>query len=52
MFRVGGETTFRRYRANTARLELDCSEPGHDTIFPQDETEVLGRVVRVIISNP
>ena len=42
IFHVGGEKTFKRYRANPAQLELDSSEPGHDTIFPQDETEVLG----------
>ena len=52
IFRVGGEATFKRYRASPARLEPDSGEAGHETIFPQDEIEVLGRVVRVIISNP
>ena len=52
IFRVGGETTFKRYRASPARLEPDSTEPGHDTIFPQDGVEILGRVIRVIISNP
>lgn len=52
IFRVGGETTFKRYRANPARLEPDSSEPGHDTIFPQDGIEVVGRVGRVVILNP
>ncbi len=52
IFRVGGDTTFKRYRANPARLEPDSTESGHDTLFPQDGIEVVGRVVRVIISNP
>ena len=52
IFRVGGEATFKRYRASPARLEPDSGEAGHETIFPRDEIEVLGRVVRVIISNP
>ena len=52
IFRVGRETAFKYYRANLTRLEPDSTEPGHDMIFPRDETEALGRVVRVIISNP
>lgn len=52
IFRIDGEATFKRYRANPDRLEPDSIEPGHDTIFPKDGIEVVGRVVRVIIANP
>jgi len=52
IFQIGGEATFKRYRANPDRLEPDSIEPGHETIFPKDGVEVVGRVVRVIIANP
>ncbi len=52
IFRIGGEATFKRYRANPSRLEPDSIEPGHETIYPKDGAEVVGRVVRVVIANP
>lgn len=47
--RYGNEATFKRYR-NTGgpeRLEPDSSEP-HETIFPVDGFEVIGRAVFVV----
>jgi SOS-response transcriptional repressor LexA len=43
----GGDATFKRYRASPDRLEPDSTEP-HDTVFVQDELEVVGRVVQVV----
>ena len=40
----GGETTFKKYMDNPARLEPCSSNPLHKTIFPgQDGFEVIGR---------
>ncbi|WP_371456382.1 LexA family protein [Thalassospira sp. MCCC 1A01428] len=44
----GGEATFKRYRSEPSRLEPASTNPKHQTIFPQDEIRVIGRVVRVI----
>lgn len=39
-----GETTFKQYRENPARLEPCSSNPTHATIYPgQDGFEVIGR---------
>ncbi|WP_162906867.1 LexA family protein [Algihabitans albus] len=43
----GGEATFKRYRANPTRLEPDSTHP-HETIFPDETVEVIGRVIQVI----
>ncbi len=52
IFRVDGDATFKRYRANPDRLEPDSVEAGHIAIFPSRGLEVVARVVRVIIDNP
>lgn len=46
---VGDEVTFKRYRdtAGPIRLEPDSTEP-HETLYPIEGFEVLGRVVQVI----
>ena len=39
-----GETTFKRYRDNPARLEPCSTNPAHQTIYPgQDSFHVIGR---------
>lgn len=39
-----GETTFKQYRENPARLDPCSSDPSHQTIYPgQDGFEVIGR---------
>lgn len=44
-----GETTFKRYHSNPARLEPCSHNPDHHTIFPgQDMFIVVGRVVWVM----
>lgn len=43
----GGDATFKRYRTNPTRLEPDSTRP-HETIFPDETVEVIGRVVQVI----
>lgn len=41
---MDGETTFKQYRENPARLEPCTDEPGHETIYPgQEGFEVIGR---------
>lgn len=42
-----GETTFKQYRDNPARLEPVSDDEGHQTIYPgQDGFEVIGRAVK------
>lgn len=42
----GGETTFKLFMANPARLEPCSNNPGHCAIFPgQDQFQIIGRVV-------
>jgi SOS-response transcriptional repressor LexA len=48
VFRDGGTATFKRWRAEPARLE-PFSTVDHDTIFPDGDVEVVGRVVKVIV---
>lgn len=44
-----GETTFKRYRENPARLEPCSNNPSHETIYPgQEGFEVIGRVKKLI----
>ena len=50
VFKVGEETTFKRFRAAPLRLEPDSLEPGHDPIFPESNLQIVGRVVRVVTS--
>jgi SOS-response transcriptional repressor LexA len=39
-----GETTFKRYRENPARLEPCSTNPAHQTIYPgRDTFTVIGR---------
>lgn len=42
-----GQATFKRYRADPARLEPDSTE-SHETVFVTGELEVVGRVVQVV----
>lgn len=44
----GGMATFKRFRQNPPRFEPYSTEPDHPTIFPDDHTEIVGRVVKVI----
>lgn len=43
----GGDATFKRYRANPTRLEPNSTQP-HETIFPEESVEVIGRVIQVV----
>jgi repressor LexA len=44
-----GETTFKQYRENPARLEPCSDDPTHHTIYPgQDGFEVVGRVRKIV----
>lgn len=47
-----GEATFKRYRAagkgRPARLQPYSTNPDHETLIPTDQTEVVGRVHRVM----
>lgn len=47
--RIGDEVTFKRYRDTNGpiRLEPESTEP-HDTIYPGDGFEILGRVIHSI----
>ena len=49
VFRMNDQATLKRWRDNPKRLEPYSSNPEHETIFPQDQVEVVGRVVKVII---
>lgn len=50
VFRSGDEISFKKYRSGNGppRLEPESSESGHETIFPDDSFEIIGRVVRVV----
>lgn len=49
VFRLNdGAATLKRWRTAPDRLEPNSTDPRHETIFPQGEVEVIGRVVRVI----
>lgn len=50
--RIGDEVTFKRYRDTNGpiRLEPDSTDP-HETIFPGEGFEILGRVVYSIRSH-
>ena len=41
------KATFKRYRTNPDRFEPESTE-SHDTIFPENAIEVVGRVIKVI----
>ena len=45
--KLDGRATFKRFRADPARLEPDSTE-AHETVFIESETEVVGRVIQVI----
>ena len=49
--RVGDELTFKRYRDTNGpiRLEPDSTEP-HETLYPGEGFEVLGRVISVVVN--
>lgn len=45
--KLDGEATFKRYRADPARLEPDSTE-NFDTVFVKGEVDVVGRVIQVV----
>lgn len=49
LFRIDGETTFKRYRCTDGphRLEPDSTYPEYKTIYPLGEIDVIGRVVYI-----
>lgn len=44
-----GRTTYKRYRPNPDRFEPVTFTEGHETIFPEGQITVIGRVKRSII---
>lgn len=48
VFRHRGKVGFKRYMKGPARLESYSTEPDHPTIFPDDTTEVIGRLDQAI----
>lgn len=44
-----GAVTFKRWRANPPRLEPYSFNPEFETIFPDENTRVIGRVHKVIL---
>ncbi len=44
----GGEATFKQFKATPPRLEPCSTNPAHETIFPQGDILIVGRVIRVI----
>lgn len=46
---IGDEVTFKRYRDTNGpiRLEPDSTDP-HETLYPANGFEILGRVIEVI----
>lgn len=48
VFRMNDKATLKRWRTDPSRLE-PYSTAEHETIFPQSEVEVVGRVVKVIL---
>lgn len=48
VFRQGGEATLKRWRNNPARLEPFSTDPSHETIFPEEAVEVVGRVTDAV----
>ena len=47
VLKYDGQATFKRYRTDPVRLEPDSTE-SHDSIFIDQEVEIVGRVVQVI----
>lgn len=49
LIRRGDEITFKLYRnsGGPERFEPETTDAGHETIFADAETEIIGRVVRV-----
>ena len=45
--KIDNRATFKRFRSDPARLEPDSTE-AHETVFIQEETDVVGRVIQVI----
>ncbi len=48
----GGEVTCKIYRSNPDRFEPFSHDPSYQTIFPQGECKILGRVVDVVSHLP
>lgn len=51
VFAIGGEATFKRYRANPDRLEPYSYNPEHETIFPTEDMRVVGRIIKAIVDD-
>ncbi len=48
VFRQEGQATLKRWRSNPPRLEPFSTDPSHETIFPQESVEVVGRVTDAV----
>ncbi len=48
--RVGQEATVKRFMLEPTRFEPFSTEPDHPIVFPSNELQVVGRVVRVVTS--
>jgi hypothetical protein len=46
---LSGKASFKLYRSNPARLESQSTNPEHETVFPDRELVVVGRVHRAVI---
>jgi transcriptional regulator with XRE-family HTH domain len=49
VFRAGDGASFKRFRSSPDRFEPYSSDPEHQTIFPEGQVRVIGRVRRVQI---
>jgi phage repressor protein C with HTH and peptisase S24 domain len=44
-----GEATYKRFRTNPMRFEPVSTNPSHETIYPQREPLIVGRVKKSIL---
>jgi SOS-response transcriptional repressor LexA len=44
-----GDATYKRYRPDPVRFEPVTNAPGHETIFPDEEPIIVGRVRRTVL---
>ncbi len=49
VFRMNDQATFKRWREDPPRLEPRSTNQEHETIFPDGEFDIVGRVVKVIV---
>ncbi len=48
VFRQEGRATLKKWRSNPPRLEPYSTDPSHETIFPEEAVEVVGRVTDAV----